>query len=549
MVRVPPGGDWPQVSAAIADRLSARGQLVDGQWRLVALPETGAAIEDFPELDEVPPDQPRGYSTPVLDVDVHRCLLEASSSSNDSGVAKGALEVLRAVWGLDYQIHLSCAGFDPAAKTPEQSAERLAGLRMTARREGIPYDLFVAKNHGTVFVDDKGLRFEDWSAQAAEILARLAAPDPEDEVTSLVPDAAGTAKAVLRKAVETPPTDTHLERAEAHYADVIAKGLSLGLDIRKVTSKWLRSRTTGKAVQNEPPEVAHARAYLQSAGLDTAEVEAALTVLYRDGYMLGQHRAASGLRQVGQQITSQVSAIDWSTWAPGHPAAADALAGPGLRSLLDQSQVTIKSIADTQIDELASRLAQGAANGDSVDTIARGIEDLAGSRGEMIAQTELARAVSSATRDSYVANGVESFDWLAEADACPECDQMAAEGPYDPFQDDMPPLHPRCRCSASPHMLTEEDQAMKARALELSILAKIAERLDQSESTKSSPTLERALEAVKAANERPINITVQPAETHIHEGAVKVEITHQAPGSVTEMEYDRDGRPTRIRRQ
>lgn len=76
----------------------------------------------------------------------------------------------------------------------------------------------------------------------------------------------------------------------------------------------------------------------------------------------------------------------------------------------------------------------------------------------MIAQTELARAVSSASLDTYRYNGVPGKSWLT-FNPCPICQRNADAGsiPLDqtfPGGAAFPPQHPMCRCSIAPSFTT-----------------------------------------------------------------------------------------------
>jgi hypothetical protein len=53
--------------------------------------------------------------------------------------------------------------------------------------------------------------------------------------------------------------------------------------------------------------------------------------------------------------------------------------------------------------------------------------------------------------DTYAVNGIEQWDLVLSDGACPECENVASTNPH-PVADsgDQPPVHPRCRCSASP---------------------------------------------------------------------------------------------------
>lgn len=178
-------GNWAAAVKGVDRELDLRSELgSDGIRRLIALPEQGEAITEWPELEELPPDQPRGLSTRILDVDVHRCLSQANSSTRTDDLNPGAAEAVRKIYDAGYQIHLSCAGFDPTEKSAEVSAQRLAAMRQQVRAEGVPYDQFVTKDHGTACVDDRGLHFRSWRQDLPLLLRTLAIPDPEDEVSA-----------------------------------------------------------------------------------------------------------------------------------------------------------------------------------------------------------------------------------------------------------------------------------------------------------------------------------------------------------------------------
>lgn len=177
-------GDWRAVYSGVEDQLKQRTDMdKTGIRRLIQLPEQGELIKDWPDPEAVPPDQPRGLSTRILDVDVHRCLSDSNTSAREGRIAPGAKDALQRVWDEGYQIHLSCAGWDPADKSPEESAQRLAAMRYQMREAGIRYDQFVSKDHGTAVANDKGVTFATWSKSLPAVMRLLRTPTADDEVT------------------------------------------------------------------------------------------------------------------------------------------------------------------------------------------------------------------------------------------------------------------------------------------------------------------------------------------------------------------------------
>jgi len=188
MVPVVAGANpWEDVYKGVLQQLGKRAELdKGGNWVLKDLGTVGKDITRFPNDDQQRDlrDQPRGYSTPVFDVDIHRCLLQSNSSEQDSELRPGAKEVVNAIYDAGYTVHASCAGWDPSTHDWDESRERVAGLQRTLKRNGVKYDEIVAKLHGTVFVDDKGVAHTgDWAADKDYLFERLEVPQPEDEVT------------------------------------------------------------------------------------------------------------------------------------------------------------------------------------------------------------------------------------------------------------------------------------------------------------------------------------------------------------------------------
>lgn len=182
------GRSWADILAEVVERLNKRFDLgADGVWRRKDIPETGRDYER-PRPEDIAADQPRGLSTRVIDIDLHRCLFAASSSKLVGPLKPGALEAVRAIYDAGCTVHLSCAGWDPTTHDPADSAQRLAAMRQQVRALGVPYDEMVSKDHPDLGIDDKSIRHTDWKADLPLLLAALATPHPEDEVTQHEPD-------------------------------------------------------------------------------------------------------------------------------------------------------------------------------------------------------------------------------------------------------------------------------------------------------------------------------------------------------------------------
>ena len=126
---------------------------------------------------------------------------------------------------------------------------------------------------------------------------------------------------------------------------------------------------------------------------------------WTEGYALGDASATAVLH---------AGPPDWGDWEPGdHEAAALVADEQGLRDLLERYGVRdIRAIADTRMDDLAQAISEAARTGASVDDLARRLPEMldVASRAEMIAHTEIARAVSTAARTATPTPGCPAWN-------------------------------------------------------------------------------------------------------------------------------------------
>jgi SPP1 gp7 family putative phage head morphogenesis protein len=235
------------------------------------------------------------------------------------------------------------------------------------------------------------------------------------------------------------------QQVATYHARRLSEALTGALDTRALAQRWLSVRKSVEAID--------ATAWLHHQGitLDAAMADV-LEDLYTEGFFVGQRSAGAVLAG---------GSVDWSDWTPGNPAAARALIGEdmNLARLLSHAGVTISSIADHRLTDLAQALADGLANGDSVDTLARALRGVLDNPAwaELVATTETTRAMSYATQQTYLANGIAGNFWLTSQDqrTCLACDQNEAYGDVPVGQDfpsgqSMPPAHGNCRCALAP---------------------------------------------------------------------------------------------------
>jgi SPP1 gp7 family putative phage head morphogenesis protein len=213
------------------------------------------------------------------------------------------------------------------------------------------------------------------------------------------------------------------------------------------------------------PEVAKAEAVdavkaavvgvLSKAKANVGKLKDVLTSLYGDSFLTGAHDAAqaaggsvvASLKDVSESVPKGY----WDAWTPGFGAAAEAAADGGMRAMLDKAEITIQGLSETSIDRIGGMVSEGLSKGDSIQTVGKDIRDVLEdpARSETVANTEMARATSAASEQTYGDAGITQVEWLAEDDACPDCEALAADSPLD-LGSDSPPDHPNCRCAIAP---------------------------------------------------------------------------------------------------
>lgn len=262
--------------------------------------------------------------------------------------------------------------------------------------------------------------------------------------------------------------------AAAYWAPLIASGLLGAVSVDGLVRAFLADHPTAAvAAEVEVESAQDATQELRAEAINWAQrerdaIETALTQalggLWTDGYLIGVTSADAVVQALETGAPLEAATAETGAWVTGDTEAAKLLLGQrgdgsGLADLLGRFQVQIKSIAQSRLDELGRALADGAARGDSADTIARDITALLSnpSRAQMIATTELCRASSAAAVEGYQGRGYREIEWLTAEDerVCVICDGNEEASPVhlgEPFPsgDMHPPGHPWCRCAAIP---------------------------------------------------------------------------------------------------
>lgn len=297
----------------------------------------------------------------------------------------------------------------------------------------------------------KGRRISTW--QPRHLPAHALAVISEDLAKGLTPDqAVGVTRAMLLAKAEPAPQEPQDARSWPGWELDLAL---FGIYTQRITdafqqaikdaAQWLRDWLAGRLAVTRDSLVSMIRARVAS------KVGGALRGLWTEAWYLGDRSA---------RAVAAMSGPDWGTWVPGDlDAAALVSDSAGLRRLLDAHGINvIQAVSETGMDDLARAIAEAVADGDSADSLARRLPEIlrVPQRAGMIARTEIARAVSAATLDTYRDMGVSRKEWLiAPEGACPRCKANAKAGPIPldaafPDGSPCPPGHPECRCALMP---------------------------------------------------------------------------------------------------
>ena len=253
-------------------------------------------------------------------------------------------------------------------------------------------------------------------------------------------------------------------RLAARRAALIRQALRESINISAVQEEWASAHPNPETMTTE-----QARQWARTnVRLDSEPLMAALRTIYLESYLLGEDIAMNSIAKAKinkaptkQQLQRAVG-INWDTWRAGNRAAALLVSKPrGLSTLLDGRNLTIQGINRTSLDRIGTRLANALAQGlppSEVD-LSDFFDD--SERALAIAQTEMSRAVATASRQLYEESGVELVEWIV-ADPCDLCQENADVSPIRiddtfPSGDTEPPAHPNCVCDISPYAVDTRD--------------------------------------------------------------------------------------------
>ena len=164
-------------------------------------------------------------------------------------------------------------------------------------------------------------------------------------------------------------------------------------------------------------------------------------------------------------ISGQAEMITWGKTKGGVPIAYE---GPPISQAVgwakQHSATLVTQMAEETQRRLALTISNGIAQKRGIPGLARDIrktfDDMTKYRSELIARTETANALSTASLDSMADMGIDGKEWVTAGDdrVSEDCQGNEAEGviPVNrAFSGGVmaPPQHPDCRCTVSPARL------------------------------------------------------------------------------------------------
>ena len=255
-------------------------------------------------------------------------------------------------------------------------------------------------------------------------------------------------------------------RLSAKNAGKVRRAFKDVLHGDEIARAWAETHPAGGSVS---PQTARDWAHVQIT-VSKKPMQNALARIYAEGYVTGEYAAEymlarlKGLQKAAPKVNAGI--VDWATWTPGSRAAA-ALVKPkgGLASLLATRKITVADeVINTKLDRIGTALGRGLELGWTTKQIAQALDTIIDDpqHALVIAQTEMSRAVSIATRDRYETAGVEQVEWLV-AEGCDVRQDKADASPIGigdtfPSGDSEPPAHPNCMCSLAAYYDTNSNE-------------------------------------------------------------------------------------------
>lgn len=152
-------------------------------------------------------------------------------------------------------------------------------------------------------------------------------------------------------------------------------------------------------------------------------------------YRRGSERAAEELEGYGIPVAKDLTFLDLEV----------------LNDLKSRNFSLVRGATEDMKKEMLRIISDGVIAGRNPNDIARDlsktVDKIGIRRARLIARTEIIKSYNTAVATKYKSSGVKKFRWLAAIDprTCPEC--VRRDGRVFEWGEEMPPLHPDCRCT------------------------------------------------------------------------------------------------------
>jgi hypothetical protein len=267
------------------------------------------------------------------------------------------------------------------------------------------------------------------------------------------------------------PIDKAQDRLGRRFATPIQKALNASWNIDDVITHWRHLAPESLMTRKQVADWLRINLVFKNADLNKT-----LASLYATATVFGIDAADYRLRKARKRNKAGIGSFNWDNWQPGNRPAALLVNPPeGLARRLAKRYRTIKELNDTTVDRIGTVLAEGLAAGISPRDVASGVAgelidartDWAETleerlkqmaqdnrRAEVIARTEMNRAVWDEKVDRYAEMGVEMVEWVvvSPCDDCAENDgaQVLLGEPFPNGWTSIDDSHPNCNCTITP---------------------------------------------------------------------------------------------------
>jgi hypothetical protein len=291
--------DWVAIGRQAEQRLAMTWTIdpITGRYvRRDDIIPVGTVIENFPEITDTGPDAPRGWSTPQLDIDLHRTINPGWGSTREDNPPPGCVTAIQGLYADGWQIQMSCGGWMRSTHTQAQSDQRLASFRIYLRKWGIPFDRIVTKDDVDLWFDDKVVRYTSWSASLPRVIDALVLAQTEHpSYNPLQPPAPAVARSnsadLDQLSVQIKELGDRLDQPSVGYVDDMArlstqfKELEAKLDKQQpiIVTVNLPEGMINSTTNVAPPNVTIEKGAIQVPITNAAAVAGDLEIQHPDG--------------------------------------------------------------------------------------------------------------------------------------------------------------------------------------------------------------------------------------------------------------------------